>query len=123
MGGNLTNYLHKLTTRTVDLRTSKIIWNSVLSTEDARFMGIDIQNFYLSTPLDRYEYMRIPITLFPQHIIDQYNLRPNVKSGHVHLEIQKGIYGLPQAGILANKQLREKLEPVGCYELAHTTGL
>ena len=63
-------------------------------------MGIDIKNFYLGTPLDRYEYMRIPITLFPQHIIDQYNLRTKVKSGHVYLEIRKAIYGLPQAGIL-----------------------
>ena len=38
-GGNLINYPHELTTRTADLRTSKIIWNSVLSTEDAQFMG------------------------------------------------------------------------------------
>ena len=34
-GGNLINYPHELTTRTADLTTSKIIWNSVLSTEDA----------------------------------------------------------------------------------------
>ena len=85
-------------------------------------MGIDIKNFYLGTPLDRYEYMRIPISLFPQHIINQYNLRSKVKSGHVYLEIRKAIYGLPQAGILTNKQLREKLEPAGYYEVAHTPG-
>ena len=46
-GGDLINYPHELTTRTSDLTTSKIIWNSVLSTEDARFMGIDIKNFCL----------------------------------------------------------------------------
>ena len=86
-------------------------------------MGIDIKNFYLGTLLDRYEYMRIPITLFPQHIIDQYNLRSKVKNGQVYLEIRKAIYGLPQAGILANKQLREKLESAGYYEVAHTPGL
>ena len=86
-------------------------------------MGINIKNFYLGTPLDRFEYMRIPITLFPQHIIDQYNLRPKVKSGHIYLEIRKAIYGLPQAGILANKQLRERLEAAVYYEVVHTPGL
>ena len=39
------------------------------------------------------------------------------------LEIRKAIYGLPQAGILANKQLRKKLQPHGYYEVAHTPGL
>jgi len=33
------------------------------------------------------------------------------------------MYGLPQAGILANKQLHEKLEPVGYYEVTHTPRL
>ena len=50
-GSNLLQYPDKLTTRTADLTTSKIIWNSVLSTEGAQFMGIDIKNFYLGTPL------------------------------------------------------------------------
>ena len=39
------------------------------------------------------------------------------------MEIQKAIYGLPQAGILANKQLRQRLQPHGYYEVAHTPGL
>ena len=39
------------------------------------------------------------------------------------MKIRKAIYGLPQAGILANKQLRDKLEPAGYYEVAHTPGL
>ena len=30
---------------------------------------------------------------------------------------------MPQAGILANKQLREKLQPHGYYEVMHTPGL
>ena len=39
------------------------------------------------------------------------------------LEIRKAIYGLPQAGILANKQLQEKPQPHGYYEVAHTPEL
>jgi len=55
-GGNLIDYPGELTTRSVDLTTSKILWNSVLITKDAKFMGIDISNFYLGTPMDGYEY-------------------------------------------------------------------
>ena len=43
--------------------------------------------------------------------------------GFVQLEIRRTIYGLPQVGILANKQLREKILPAGYYEVAHTPGL
>jgi hypothetical protein len=56
-GGNLIDYPGKLTTRTADLTSSKIIWNSVLSTRNAKYMCVDIKNFYLCSPLDRYEYM------------------------------------------------------------------
>ena len=41
----------------------------------------------------------------------------------MYLEIRRTIYGLPQAGNLANKQLHKKLVFVGCYEVAHTPGL
>ena len=83
----------------------------------------DIKNFYLGTPLERYEYMVIPLHLFPQHTIDQYDLKTHAKDGRVYVEIRKAIYGLPQAGILANKLLRERLAPHGYYEVAHTPGL
>jgi hypothetical protein len=122
-GGNLIDYPGELTTRTADLSTAKILWNSVLSTEGAKFMGLDIGSFYLETPLARYEYMKFPIGLFPEHIINQYNLATHVHKGFVYVEIRKAIYGLPQAGILANQLLRKRLAPAGYYEVAHTPGL
>ena len=87
--------------------SSKILWNSVISTKDARFAGADIKNMYLETPLDQYEYMKMPIALFPADIIDHYGLNNKVLDGYVYMEIQKGMYGLPQAGVLANKLLIE----------------
>ncbi len=50
--------------------SSKILWNSTISTKGARFAGADIKNMYLETPLDHYEYMKIPLSLFPQDIIE-----------------------------------------------------
>ena len=66
-------------------------------------MGLDVGNFYLETPMERYEYMEMPIALFPKHPIKQYKLNENVKNGFVYLEIWQAIYGLPQAGSLANQ--------------------
>jgi hypothetical protein len=74
VGGNLIDYPFDLTTRTADMVSSKILWNSAISTKDARFAGADIKNMYLKTPLDQYEYMKIPITLFLADIIDHYKL-------------------------------------------------
>ena len=119
-GVNLIKYPGELTTRTVDLKTSKILWNSVLSTQDAKHMCIDIKNFYLGTPLDRFEYMRIPLTMFPDHVAQKYQLRGKKKNGFIYVEIRKSIYGLPEAGVLANKLLKKRLAPLGYYEMPHT---
>jgi hypothetical protein len=52
VGGNLINYPYKLTTRTADMVSTKIMWNSVVSNPGAKFGGTDIKNMYLKTPLD-----------------------------------------------------------------------
>ena len=123
VGGNLINYPGELTTRTADLVTSKILWNSVISTPNARFITADLKLFYLTAPLDRYEYMRIPLRIIPEHLIQQYDLRSKAKNGFVYIEIRRAMYGLPQAGILANKLLKQRLAKHGYYEVTHTPGL
>ena len=123
VGGNLIKYPGELTTRTADLTTSNILWNSVISTEDAKFAALDVGNFYLVTLLERYEYMRLPLKHFSQHTINQYNLLENAKNGWVYVKIRKAIYGLPQAGKLANNQLKKHLGPAGYYEVAPTPDL
>jgi len=100
-----------------------MLWNSVISTKDARYLCLDIKNFYLGTPMDRFEYMKMPLDIFPPTTVEQYNLMEHTHNGFVYLEIRKAIYGLPQAGILANKLLRQRLRPAGYYEVAHTPSL
>ena len=46
-----------------------------------------------------------------------------VKNGYVYIEIQSGMYGLPQAGILANKLLKERLLQNDYFEVPHTPGI
>jgi hypothetical protein len=61
-------------------------------------MTADIKDFYLCTPKEHFEYMCIPVTTIPDDIFRLYNLAPLVHNGHVYVEIQRGMYGLPQAG-------------------------
>ena len=67
-GGNLITYPGDVTIRTSNLTTSKILWNSILSTARAKYMRIDIKHFYLCTPMDRYDYMRVKLTDFSKHV-------------------------------------------------------
>jgi hypothetical protein len=46
--------------------------------------------------------MVINLSSLPQEVIEEYTLLHLVNDGCVCIEIQKGMYGLPQAGILAN---------------------
>ena len=40
----------------------------------------------------------------------------------VYIEIRKGMYGFPQASMLANKLLKRRLTKHGYYEVCHTPG-
>ena len=44
-GGNLISYPFELTTRTTDLTTAKLLWNSTISTKGAKCMAGDAKNF------------------------------------------------------------------------------
>ena len=70
--------------------------------------------------MERFEYMKVPLKKFPDHICHQYNLTENAKKGFTYLEIQKVIYGLPASGRIANLQLQEKLKPSGYSKVQHT---
>eukprot|EP00804_Cyclotella_cryptica_P023921 CCRYP_010052-RD/>CCRYP_010052-RD protein AED:0.22 eAED:0.18 QI:0/-1/0/1/-1/0/1/0/482 len=96
--------------------TVKILLNSVISTLNAKFMTIDIKDFYLNTPMARPEYMRLKLADIPAAIIDLYKLRDIAQDGYVFVRIQKGMYGLPQAGIIAQQLLEQRLQANGYHQ-------
>jgi hypothetical protein len=67
--------------------------------------------------------MQMPLSLFPNNIFVHYNLLKKVLNGFVYMEIHCGMYGLPQAGILANKLLKTRLAHHGYFEVPHMPGL
>jgi hypothetical protein len=101
--------------------TSKLHWNSIHSTQQAKYMCLDLKTFYFSAP--RYKYMRIPICMFPAWIVAQYGLLHKVIKGHIYLKMQRAVWGLPQAGTLANKLLCKQLDPHGYNKCKQMPGL
>jgi hypothetical protein len=109
---------------TADLMTAKLLINSTITTPGAIFLGINLANFYLNTPLPNYEYLRLLLDIIPEEIILTYNLHDIVNpDGWAYIKIRKGMYGLPQAGILANKLLEQRLSARGYYQCQHMPGL
>jgi len=110
VGSNLINFPGNKSTPTADLLTANLLINSTISTPGAVFPGIDLANFYLNTPMADPEYMRLRLDIIPEEIIVKYILRDQVdEDGGVYIEIWKGMYGLPQAGIIANQLLEKRL--------------
>jgi hypothetical protein len=123
VGGDRLDYTGDVATSTADITNFKILINSSLSIEDAEMMMLDIKNYYLGTPLPRYEYMRLPFSIIPDEIITKYNFQAISVAGWVYLEIRKGVYGVKQAGLLANQLLQQRLAHYGYYPASHTPGL
>ena len=69
VGGNLIKSPGDVTTPTSYLITANIIFNSVLSTKDVKFMCTDIANFYLNNPMNIYECMKLPLDIILEEII------------------------------------------------------
>ncbi len=118
------NYTGDWGTPTGNLTLVKVHLNSVISMRKARYMTVDIKNFYLNTLMSRYEYVRIWLDNIPEEIIEQYALHDKVDgNGHVYIEVRKGMYGLPQAGILAQKLLEERPNKHGYSQSKAVPGL
>ena len=109
VGGDQIDYLGEVRTPISDLTTAKCLINSILFTSNAKELCADIKDLYLNTEIERFEYMKVKAEIIPIEIMTQYKLEVLAEDGWVYIEIRKGIYGLPQAGLLANIKLTKHL--------------
>jgi hypothetical protein len=123
-GGGRVHYPFNAGTPTANLLTIKLLINSVILTPGAKFFTMDIKNFYLCTPMTRYEYMRLKLADMPEDVIEHYRLL-NIATpdGDVYCKIHQGMYGLPQAGIIAQELLFKRLKEHGYFQSKTTPGL
>jgi hypothetical protein len=64
--------------------------------------------------------MVINLASLPQETVEKYDLNELAQDGKVYIEIQKRMYGLPQAGILAQELLQRNLAKDGYRPTTHT---
>jgi len=70
--GNLVVYPRKTSTKATDITTVKLLINSTLSTPNVKFVTANLVNFYLETPMEQREFIRIPLKVIPPKIMKQY---------------------------------------------------
>ncbi len=114
VGSNCINYPGNKTTPTADLTTAKLLIKSTIRTPGAKFLGINLTNFYLNTPMPNPKYMCLRLDIIPDEIIIHYNHCNIVNPDRwLYIKIWMGMYDLPQAGILANQLLEKCLAAKG----------
>jgi hypothetical protein len=122
VGGYQIEYPGDKSTQAAGLTTAKILINSVISMPNAKFL-VMISRILFEHPLGRLEYMVINLASLPQETIDKYDVKELAQGVKVYIEIQKGMNGLPQAGILTNELLQHNLTKDGYRPMTHTHGL
>ena len=111
---------------TSNIIETKILVNSVISDAHcgAKFMSMDIKDYFLNTPMDTPEYMKVHYKHIPTDIRLRYNLNSKVTTdNYQYIKIKKGMYGLRQAAILAYKYLQTTLQPFGYFPIPGTVGM
>ena len=124
IGGDKLSYEGPTATQCASLITTKILLDSVVSTILSLFMRTDIHYLYYNTPMVYFEYMKLPLSMFPQEIFEKYNMKDRVAAdGYVYMETRKGMSGLNQAGRLSSNRLTKNLARNGYAPVPHTPSL
>ena len=126
-GGDVTDYIGDRSATTADLQTLKTLLNGVIS-DGSDFMTLDLTDFYLESTLEEPEYMWIKRSQIPPDIQEEFKdsivFVPNKHgSDSALVKIDKDIYGLPQAGRLAQIKIIALLKRHGYYLAPNTSCL
>jgi hypothetical protein len=124
VGGDKTHYTGDKSAHVAAMASVKILLNDVVSSPGAKFATIDIVDFYLMTPLDRLEYVKIAASKVPAQTIAEFNLDQYIDSkGFIYFVCTRTVWGLPQAGLISNKALVKVLHTAGYIQSSNSYGL
>ena len=123
VGGNIIKFPGYVTTPTVDLTTVKLIFNSGLSTQNAKSMCAEIFNFYFNNTIERYEYMKLTLDIIPYKTNKKYKLQDLAHKLFVYMKIQKCMYVLLQSVNITNNKMKQYLDIFGNDPEPITPGL
>jgi hypothetical protein len=91
VGGNRIVYPGKVAIKAAHIATVNLFLNCLISTPEAELMTLNIQDFYLNTPMKRVKYVRVALRDIHQAIIEQYCLELLTIGGFVYFNITKGM--------------------------------
>ena len=97
--------------------------NSVISTEGAKHMTMDLKDFSLKFYLLECEHVKIKLSTTPSDFAaqcDSHNLVD--KSGHVYAEVRGRMCGFPQVGRLAYEDLKSHFSQCSYNAVKFTPG-
>ena len=127
VGGDKLPYAADSSSPAASLLETKLLINSVISDHNktnAKFCTADLKDFFLATPMEKPEYMKLQFDILPDDIKLKYDLHNKVTpDNYIYVKIVKGMYGLKQAAILAYTNLVDQLKPHGYEPCPYTTGL
>ena len=108
--GDRLDYPYDVSSPAVSVTNEKLHINSKISyaIKGARYLGLDISNFYLGTDMPYHQYMRIHPSKIPQEVNDEYSYEV-AANGLVYTKIFKGMYGIKESVVLTFKQLVKAL--------------
>ena len=118
VGGDRLEYPDDTASPAATLLESKLLLNSTISqsAQGARFMTLDIKDFFLQTFMERPEYMKIHSKYFLPDIREKYDIASKIhRDGYVYCKIKCGMYGLKQAARLAYDSLKTHLGKHGYF--------
>ena len=116
VGGDVLDYYGNAASPAASLIETKLLINSTISDacDGARFLTLDIRDFFLQSFLKEPEYLRIHSRYFLDDIRRQYDIDNLIApDGYVYCKIKRGMYGLKQAAKLARDQLVQHLAKHG----------
>ena len=126
VGGDRLQYPDDTASLAASLLEAKLLINSTISqsAQNARFMTIDINDFFLQTTMLEAEYMKIHKKYFLEDIREKYSIDKLVHvDGYVYCKIKKGMYGLKQVARLAYDELKIHLAQYNHYPDKYTQNI
>jgi len=107
---------------TADIDLVKAHWHACLARGWLRATA-DITSFYVGTPMEKEEWMAIRLDQLPEGVASDTRIQQLVRGDRLLVRVDKGIYGLPQAGRLARDRLVTHLAKAGYTEAPHVPSL
>ena len=120
LGGDKINYNGNTLSEVADPTAVSIHQQSVLADRkkglNAKYVTLDLKDYYLGCQLDREEYLWIPTKHMTAKTMNEFNLYQYVSDGKILFRVDGSMYGHPAAGRIAQTAFKALVKAHGYHE-------